>query len=162
VLLATNDPDAAARVAAEGAGDADAAHAPIWAATCRALEGEALAAAGEAQLARERLRGAAAALDELGAFGPRDAALKHLRRLGERPRPRAPGAGDGADTRLSSLTRREREVAVEVGAGRTNAQIAHRLQLSERTVEKHVSNALAKLGLGSRAEIIRLLARTTT
>ena len=47
-----------------------------------------------------------------------------------------------------------------MGAGRTNAQIAHRLQLSERTVEKHVSNALAKLGLVSRSEIVRLLART--
>ena len=160
VLLATDDPETAARVAAGGAVQADAARAPIWAATCRALEGEALATAGDAPAARERLRGAAAALDALGAFGPRDAALKELRRLGERPRPRAPRAGAGADARLSSLTRREREVAVEVGAGRTNAQIAHRLQLSERTVEKHVSNALAKLGLVSRSEIVRLLART--
>ena len=49
-----------------------------------------------------------------------------------------------------------------MAAGRTNAQIAHRLQLSERTVEKHVSNLLAKLGLSTRAEIVRLMASATT
>ncbi len=43
--------------------------------------------------------------------------------------------------------------------GRTNAQIAARLHLSERTVEKHVSQALGKLGLSSRSGIVRLLAR---
>ena len=42
--------------------------------------------------------------------------------------------------------------------GRTNAQIAARLHLSERTVEKHVSSVLAKLGLSSRTEVVRLLA----
>jgi hypothetical protein len=42
--------------------------------------------------------------------------------------------------------------------GQTNAQIAARLQLSERTVEKHVSNALGKLGVASRTGVVRLLA----
>jgi DNA-binding CsgD family transcriptional regulator len=160
VLLATREPMEAARVAAAGAAEADAAHGPIWAARCRSLEGEALAAAGRVGSGRERLRGAAADLDALGAFGPRDAALKRLRRLGERPRPRVRPTADGGDPRLSPLTPREREVAREVAAGRTNAQIAHRLQLSERTVEKHVSNGLAKLGLSTRAEIVRLMAGT--
>jgi DNA-binding NarL/FixJ family response regulator len=160
VLLATGAPDDAARAAAAGAAAADGAGAPIPAASCRTLEGEALAAAGHADAARERLRGAAAELDRIGAFGPRDAALKLLRRLGDRPRPRARVAAAG-DPRLAPLTPREREVALEVAAGRTNAQIAHRLQLSERTVEKHVSNLLAKLGLSTRAEVVRLIAATT-
>ena len=160
VLLATGAPGEAARVAAAGAAEADKAHAAIAAGCCRTLEGEALAAAGDEGAARERLRAAAAQLDGLGAFGPRDAALRLLRRLGERPRPQVRATGEGGDPRLAPLTPREREVALEVAAGRTNAQIAHRLQLSERTVEKHVSNLLAKLGLSTRAEIVLLMART--
>ena len=158
VLLATGAPEEAARIAAAGAAAADAAHAPVWAGRCRTLAGEALAAAGRTEAARERLRSAASDLDALGAFGPRDAALKALRRLGDRPRPpaRAAAAGDGDDRRLAPLSPREREVAMEVAAGRTNAQIAHRLHLSERTVEKHVSNLLAKLGMSTRAEVVRL------
>ena len=161
VLLATGAPEEAARVAAEGAAAADAAHAPIWAARCRTLAGEALSAAGSADAARELLRSAAADLDAVGAFGPRDAAVKLLRRLGDRPRPPA-RAADGGDLRLAPLSPREREVATEVAAGRTNAQIAHRLHLSERTVEKHVSNLLTKLGMSTRAEVVRLMAGDNT
>jgi DNA-binding NarL/FixJ family response regulator len=160
VLLAGGDAGEAARIAAAGALAADSAQAPLWAGKCRILAGEALIAAGAADAARDRLRRAAADLDALGAYGPRDAALKLLRRLGDRPRPTArAAAGDGHDPRLTPLTPREREVAIEVAAGRTNAQIAHRLHLSERTVEKHVSRVLAKLGLQTRAEVVRLLAR---
>jgi DNA-binding CsgD family transcriptional regulator len=160
VLLARGAPDEAARVAAAGAEEAHAALAPVWRGRCRTLEGEALAAAGDADAARDRLRRAASDLDDLGAFGPRDAALKGLRRLGERPRPRTRAAA--SDDRLAPLSPREREVAIEVAAGRTNAQIAHRLHLSERTVEKHVSNVLRKLGLATRAQVVRLLAGDTT
>ena len=70
----------------------------------------------------------------------------------------APGRRDG-DGRLGALTPREREVAALVADGQTNAQIALRLHLSESTVEKHVSRVLAKLGLSSRAGVVRLLAR---
>ena len=42
--------------------------------------------------------------------------------------------------------------------GQTNAQIAARLHVSESTVEKHVSRVLAKLGLSTRAGVVRLLA----
>lgn len=45
-----------------------------------------------------------------------------------------------------------------MATAQTNAQIASQLHLSESTVEKHVSRVLAKLGLGSRAGIVRLLA----
>jgi DNA-binding CsgD family transcriptional regulator len=163
VLLATGAPEEAARVAAAGVAAAEAASAPLWAGRCRTLAGEALASAGRTDAARDHLRRAATDLDALRAFGPRDAALKVLRRLGDRPRPpaRTAAAPDGADSRLARLSPREREVAIEVAAGRTNGQIAHRLHLSERTVEKHVSNLLTKLGLNTRAEVVRLMARDT-
>jgi DNA-binding CsgD family transcriptional regulator len=51
------------------------------------------------------------------------------------------------------LSRREREVARLAAVGRTNREIAADLFLSPRTVESHVSNALRKLGLTSRAEL---------
>ena len=66
--------------------------------------------------------------------------------------------GTTAAAGCGALTPREREVAALVADGQTNAQIAARLHLSESTVEKHVSRVLAKLGLSSRAGVVRLLA----
>jgi predicted ATPase/DNA-binding CsgD family transcriptional regulator len=51
------------------------------------------------------------------------------------------------------LTTRQLEVARLVADGLTNAQIAARLHLSERTVENHVFNALAALGLHNRVQL---------
>ena len=51
------------------------------------------------------------------------------------------------------LTRREREVAVLVGQGKSNREIANALVLGVRTVEGHVSNILGKLDFASRTEI---------
>jgi DNA-binding NarL/FixJ family response regulator len=48
---------------------------------------------------------------------------------------------------LGSLTPREREVLALMAEGRTNAAIAKRLWLTERTVETHVRSILGKLGL---------------
>ena len=150
---------AGAGIALDGAAEADRGDAPLWAGRCRTLAGEALARDGRVEDARRELRRAAEELEARGAWGYRDDALRVLRRLGERPRPTrcAPGQPDG-DGRLSALTPREREVAALVADGHTNAQIALRLHLSESTVEKHVSRVLAKLGLSSRAGVVRLLA----
>jgi pimeloyl-ACP methyl ester carboxylesterase/DNA-binding CsgD family transcriptional regulator len=57
----------------------------------------------------------------------------------------------GAD----ALSRREREVALLASRGETAAQIAQHLFISERTVETHLANVYAKLGVGSKAELIR-------
>jgi DNA-binding NarL/FixJ family response regulator len=59
----------------------------------------------------------------------------------------APNAAPGG------LTRREREVAAHIAAGRANREIAEALFVSERTVEAHVANILRKLGASSRAGI---------
>src|SRR5690606_14054443 len=53
--------------------------------------------------------------------------------------------------RPSLLTRREREVLRLVAAGRTNKAIAACLAISERTVDRHVGNILARLDAPSRA-----------
>ncbi len=58
-----------------------------------------------------------------------------------------------AENRLAVLTDREREVAIAVGAGGSNAEIAAQLYMSEATVKAHVSRVLAKLGAGNRVQV---------
>jgi DNA-binding CsgD family transcriptional regulator len=60
-------------------------------------------------------------------------------------------SGGGASTGAHGLTPRELEVLRFVAAGETNRAIAAELVLSERTVDRHVSNILTKLGVSSRA-----------
>jgi len=57
----------------------------------------------------------------------------------------------------AKLSAREREVAELIADGRTNRQIAASLLISEKTVEKHVSRTLAKLGVESRARVAALI-----
>ncbi|MEU9344100.1 response regulator transcription factor [Streptomyces sp. NPDC048278] len=75
----------------------------------------------------------------------------------------AHAAGARADTRqarardrLTALNDREREVAVAVGRGLANAEIATGLFMSVATVKTHVSRILAKLGLNNRVQIALL------
>ena len=72
-------------------------------------------------------------------------------------------AGSAADTRrtrararLTVLNDREREVAVAVGRGLSNADIATELFMSVATVKTHVSRVLAKLDLNNRVQIALL------
>lgn len=53
------------------------------------------------------------------------------------------------------LSAREREIAILIAQGKSNGEIADELVLSKRTVEKHVANILSKLGVTSRAQIVR-------
>ena len=54
---------------------------------------------------------------------------------------------------LATLTEREREVALAIGAGRSNAEIATRLYMSVATVKAHVTRVILKLGVENRVQI---------
>ncbi|MBN8454465.1 sigma-70 family RNA polymerase sigma factor [Accumulibacter sp.] len=62
---------------------------------------------------------------------------------------------------LQTLTPREREVMAQVVAGRHNREIARKLDISPRTVEVHKARLLAKLQVGSIADLVRLSLRAS-
>lgn len=100
----------------------------------RALMGRALGALGDVESSRREL----------------EAARETFRRLGARP------AADEVDellapaSRPAGLTAREAEVLRLVASGRSNAQIARDLVLSEKTVARHLSNIFTKIDVTSR------------
>jgi DNA-binding CsgD family transcriptional regulator len=98
----------------------------------------------------EALGGAAALFAECGAGGRQDRAVHAMRELGSSGR-RAAASARGA----ASLTAREREVVQLAVKGHTSREIAEALFIGQRTVETHLSNAYAKLGVDSRAQLIR-------
>jgi len=64
----------------------------------------------------------------------------------------------GAARRLGVLTARERELALQVAAGKANRAVAEALSIGEKTVEKYLTSIYAKLGLTSRAQLVALVA----
>jgi DNA-binding CsgD family transcriptional regulator len=92
--------------------------------------------------ARETLEQAAAAFDELAAAGWAEEARSELARVGAR-RPAASG----------ELTPTERRVAELAAEGLANKEIAQTLFVTVNTVEFHLRNAYAKLGIRSRGQL---------
>jgi DNA-binding NarL/FixJ family response regulator len=62
-----------------------------------------------------------------------------------------------ARARLTALAERERDVALEVGRGKSNAEIAATLYMSVATVKTHVSRVMTKLDLNNRVQIALLV-----
>ena len=60
----------------------------------------------------------------------------------------------------SVLSARERDVLQWVARGKTNAEIATALYISESTVRKHLQNSYEKLGVSSRTAAVALLMGT--
>jgi DNA-binding CsgD family transcriptional regulator len=91
--------------------------------------------------------------DEDGAQMELDAARWVLQQLGAEPdlaRVEALSLGTGGLT-AGGLTAREVQVLRLVAAGKTNRAIAAELFLSDRTIQRHLSNIFTKLGLASRS-----------
>ena len=77
--------------------------------------------------------------------------LGHFARSGASERQQA------AARKLADLSDREREVAIAIGAGSSNAEIASMLFMSEATVKAHVSRLLSKLAVNNRVQIAVLV-----
>ena len=140
VATGTGDPRACLREALAGF---DRAQLPMELAHARLELANALVDT-QPEVARAEARAALEAFEKLQAARHADAAAALLRSLGARPT--TGGRGDGV------LTKREAQVLELLGHGLSNPEISDRLFISRKTVEHHVGNVLAKLGLRSRAE----------
>jgi DNA-binding CsgD family transcriptional regulator len=99
------------------------------------------------------------ALDELTELGARPRAnqvARRLRELGVREVPRGPRASTRSNA--AGLTTRELQVASLLAEGLTNAEIAERLVVSQKTVDHHASAVLTKLAVSSRRHVARAAA----
>ncbi len=105
---------------------------------------------GKSSKAAETYRALAEDAASIGAVTIQEVAEKGLRQLGVRTWRRSE-LGDS-----SLLTDREQEVAALVATGASNPEIAEALFLSRKTVERHVSNILAKTGCRNRIELARV------
>jgi len=113
--------------------------APYLAARLRVLLARACAALADIEGARLELECAFEVFERLGAR-PDIAAVESLM------------AGlDGASSRTCGLTERELQVLRLIASGKTNKAIARELALSEKTVDRHVSNIFMKTDVNSRA-----------
>ncbi|MBA0126443.1 AAA family ATPase [Haloechinothrix sp. YIM 98757] len=99
--------------------------------------------------ARELLGEAVRIFDDLDAHRLRDRARRELRACGhpvEQPSGHSPG----------ELTPQQAHIAELVAEGATNREIATRLFISHRTVDHHLRNIFARLGIRSRVELATL------
>jgi DNA-binding CsgD family transcriptional regulator len=122
---------------------------PFDLARIRLLYGEHLRRERRRTAAREHLRAAVEAFERLGAAPWAERARAELRATGETARTRDPSAA-------VQLTPQERQVARFVAQGLSNKEVAAQLYLSPRTIDAHLRNAFAKLGVTSRTQLARM------
>jgi DNA-binding CsgD family transcriptional regulator len=114
--------------------------------------GERLRRHRQPRAAREHLHPALKTFEQLGSKPWTDRARAEVRASGERLRRRDPTAHE-------QLTPQELQVSIAAADGLTSKEIGARLFLSPKTVDFHLGRAYRKLGVRSRAELIRLFAQ---
>jgi DNA-binding CsgD family transcriptional regulator len=122
-----------------------------------------LTSRGPRDVAAAALRRAARLASDLGARPILDdvtGLARHARIPLEEPAARESVVPEHRDSVWTSLTARECEVLSHLVAGRTYAEIAKALFISEKTVSVHVSNLLRKTGTSSRIEVAELARRS--
>jgi DNA-binding CsgD family transcriptional regulator/tetratricopeptide (TPR) repeat protein len=120
------------------------------------LYGQELRRSRRRRAAREQLRAAYETFEYFGATPLAEQARAELRAAGEPVAPRP-----GPVNPVGRLTAQQRQIAELVASGATNREIAAALFVSTRTVDYHVRNILARLGLRSRIDLARILAPTS-
>ncbi len=153
-VVAEADPAAAAVTAARADTAFTARGRMLSAGRARLVAASALVAAGKRTAGAELFR-AEQLLRECGATGLVERAMLEQRKLAK-----AATGPDGGG--LSALTARERQVAHLVTNGHTNRQIAQRLGVSDKTVEAHLARVFTKFGVGCRAAVASVVARSRT
>jgi DNA-binding NarL/FixJ family response regulator len=176
IALAMGDRGRAREAVEALAASHDARPAALLAATLASLDGQVLIAERDDRAALARLRTAETIWQELdapydlarvraalgqvllrlgdvdGAALEFDAALRTFRDLGAEPDiHRVERIADRRVSLPGGLSTREAEVLRMVAAGHTNRAIASALGLSERTIDRHVSNIFTKLSVSSRS-----------
>lgn len=144
VLLAKGDRAVAAELALDAVDDFTAIGCRLEAGRAHLLAGTTLP---DRQRARRELEQAKALFVTCGARELRRQAVRELSRIGDAP------------LDIGGLTAREREVANLVTEGLTNGQIARRLGVTVKTVEKHLSQLFRKLNVSSRAAVASAVTR---
>ena len=114
------------------------------------LYGEWLRREGRRADAREQLRAAHHLFDAIGMEAFAERARRELLATGEKARKRSPGTRE-------ELTPQEEQIARFARDGLSNPEIGARLFVSARTVEWHLRNVFAKLGITSRRQLHKAL-----
>lgn len=147
--LARGAPDAAVEEASQALVGFEEAGYALLAAGSREVVGQALSSV-DPSAAVEILQRALQDFDACRAVWHRDRTLARLTDLGTRGR-RAAVAIHGP----ASLSPREREVAALTASGHTAHDVGEKLFIGKRTVETHLANIYAKLGISSKRELIQ-------
>ncbi|MFI1195241.1 AAA family ATPase [Micromonospora sp. NPDC020750] len=156
-VLAAEDPARAVATAQVAARELASAGMVVDAARARMVAVGPLAALGQVDDSYREIKAVQAAFEGWGAHRLARQAVVERRRLAARSSRRA-GPDDREEAAgLNLLTRREGQVAVLVSQGLTNRRVAQELFVTEKTVEMHLSNIFAKLGVSSRAVVARLI-----
>jgi DNA-binding NarL/FixJ family response regulator len=150
VLLHSGDVDGAFDAAERALGRATAEGRAVEAASAEILRAAARIARDERGDAARDLATLVSQTSERGFLAVRRSAARELRRVGRRLPPVAESGWEG-------LSPRERDVALLMAQGQSNAMIAAELFLSPHTVRMHVSRVLQAFGAPTRAGVAAIL-----